>query len=235
MSNDKNMVLTSNDLLMKIAGSVVISSTPGLILKSWRERLKIKQVILANHMNVSSSVLSDYENGRRISPGIGFIKRYLESLLDIDKNQGNFIEKQVEALDTSAIMAIGEFKNPVSAKTIVESLESTILCGANLQHQNIFGYTVLDSIKTLYSLSGSGFYNIFGSTSERVIVFTKVGLGRSPIVAIRVSQLKPRMVVLHGPKVVDPLAIDLAKKENIILSLSSMASEHDFAPKLQQF
>jgi putative transcriptional regulator len=89
----------------------------------------------------------------------------------------------------------------------------------------LYGYTVVDSIKTIYALSGYDFYRIFGATTERALVFTKVGMGRSPLVAIRVSQLKPRMVVIHGPKELDPLALELAKREGIVLALSGCDSE----------
>tara|TARA_B100001245_G_scaffold89730_1_gene64796 strand:- start:1042 stop:1296 length:255 start_codon:yes stop_codon:yes gene_type:complete len=69
-------------------------------------------------------------------------------------------------------------------------------------------------------LSGIDFYKIFGATTERVLIFTRVGIGRSPLVAIRVSQLKPRMVILHGPDEIDKLAVDLADKDKIILGLT---------------
>jgi len=89
----------------------------------------------------------------------------------------------------------------------------------------LYGYTVVDSIKTIYALSGYDFYRIFGATTERALVFTKVGMGRSPLVAIRVSQLKPRVVVIHGPREVDPLAVDLARREGLVLALSSAPTE----------
>ncbi|MGI0086151.1 MAG: transcriptional regulator, partial [Nitrososphaerales archaeon] len=91
----------------------------------------------------------------------------------------------------------------------------------------IYGYTVLDSIKTIYALSGFDFYKIYGATTERVLIFTKVGLGRSPMVAIRVVHLKPRMVILHGPKEIDQVGMALAQKERIILSLVGSRSEED--------
>ena len=56
-------------------------------------------------------------------------------------------------------------------------------------------------------------------------MFTKVGMGRSPLVAIRVSQLKPRVVVIHGPREVDPLAVDLARREGLVLALSGAPTE----------
>ena len=59
-----------------------------------------------------------------------------------------------------------------------------------------------------------------------------MGQGRSPLVAIRVSQFKPRMVVLHGPSGVDKLAMDLAQREKIILVLSKLESEVEIAEVL---
>ena len=64
------------EIVAKIAGNVVISNNPGEMLKIWRKRLKIKQIVLARKMKISPSVLSDYESGRRVSPGAGFIKKY---------------------------------------------------------------------------------------------------------------------------------------------------------------
>ncbi|MGC9010362.1 MAG: transcriptional regulator, partial [Sulfolobales archaeon] len=66
-----------------------------------------------------------------------------------------------------------------------------------------------------------------GATSERVLVFTKVSTGRSPMIAIRVAPIKPAAVVFHGGRRIDPLAITLADKESIplILSLSGNIEE----------
>ena len=91
---------------------------------------------------------------------------------------------------------------------------------------------MVDSIKTIYALSGYDFYRIFGATTERALIFTKVGMGRSPLVAIRVSQLKPRVVVVHGPEHLDPLAVDLAKREGLVLALSHCADEAEIISSL---
>ena len=64
-------------------------------------------------------------------------------------------------------------------------------------------------------------------------VITKVGAGRSPLVAVRVSQLKPRMVIIHGPTQTDPLAIELAKKEGLIFALSNAANEDEIITSLR--
>ncbi|HXQ92823.1 MAG TPA: helix-turn-helix domain-containing protein, partial [Nitrososphaerales archaeon] len=190
-----------------------------------RERIAVKQAILAREMGLSPSVLSDYESGRRASPGVGFIKRYVNALVKLDQTHHKLLVKEVEPKDRSAILSIGEFSEPVKAGRLVELLSGMVVTGAEKLDTEIYGYTVLDSIKTIYALSGFDFYKIYGATTERLLVFTKVGLGRSPMVAIRVVHLKPRMVVLHGPKEIDQVGKALAEKERIILSLSGMKEE----------
>ncbi|OYT57386.1 MAG: transcriptional regulator, partial [Desulfurococcales archaeon ex4484_217_2] len=98
----------------------------------------------------------------------------------------------------------------------------------------IYGYTVLDSIKTILSLTGTEFYQLMGMTSERALVFTKVTAGRSPMVAVRTSPIKPAAVVLHGPRKVDELAIRLADIEKIPLILSLHKSVKDIIYSLRR-
>ncbi len=212
------------DALAKISGSVVASADPGRALKGWREKLGIKQVMLARAMKMSPSVLSDYEGGRRPSPGVQFVRKYVEALVNLDEAKGRVISKLVSYDREAAILAIGEFQAPINASEIIKAVNGRVLVG-EAASVKLYGYTVVDSIKTIYALSGYDFYRIFGATTERAIVFTKVGMGRSPLVAIRVSQLKPRMVVIHGPRELDPLAVDLARKEGILLALSGALNE----------
>lgn len=225
---------SANEIVAKIGGNVLLSVNAGLMLRSWRERLGIKQSSLAKNMEVSPSVLSDYESGRRASPGVVFVRRYIETLVRLDQEKNRLLEKLVYIADRKEILAMGEFKRPVKASTVMDALSGTILAGSDSMDASLYGYTLLDSINTIYTLSGLDFYRIFGATTERVLIFTRVGMGRSPLVAIRVSQLKPRMVVLHGPKVVDPLAIELAQKDKIILGLSHLQDEKQFVEVLEE-
>lgn len=214
------MSLDHEEFAAHIAGDVVISENPGDTMRKWRERIAVKQAVLAKEMGLSPSVLSDYESGRRASPGVGFIRRYVEALVKLDNNHYKLLSREVEPKDRSAILSIGEFKEPIKAGKLAELVEGLVVTGSDRLDTEIYGYTVLDSIKTIYALSGYDFYKIYGATTERVIVFTKVGLGRSPMVAIRVVHLKPRMVVLHGPRSIDQVGKELAEKERIILALS---------------
>ncbi len=228
------MSVDNLEFASRIAGDVVVSENPGNAMRKWRERIAVKQATLAREMGLSPSVLSDYESGRRASPGVGFIKKYVSALVKLDQNHHKLLPRDITAKDRSAILAIGEFDEPVKAREIVELVDGTVITGAEKLSTNIYGYTVVDSIKTIYALSGFDFYKIYGATTERVLVFTKVGLGRSPMVAVRVGHLKPRMVVIHGPKTVDEIAKALAEKEKIILSLAGNKSEQEIVRALNE-
>lgn len=226
------MERVAGDALAKIAGDVVASPDAGRAMRAWREKLAIKQVTLAKALGISASVLSDYESGRRPSPGVQFVKKYVEALVRLDEGKGRVVSQLVASGRDEAILSIGEFHIPVEAPKILKALDAQVLAG-DPQSVRLYGYTVVDSIKTIYALSGYDFYRIFGATTERALVFTKVGMGRSPLVAIRVSQLKPRVVVIHGPKEVDPLAVDLARREGLVLALSSSSTEEDLIASLR--
>ncbi|MDH2902086.1 MAG: helix-turn-helix domain-containing protein [archaeon] len=226
------MSVDNAEFASRIAGDVVVSENPGDAMRKWRERIAVKQAILAREMGLSPSVLSDYESGRRASPGVGFIKKYVSALVKLDHNHHKLLPREIAPKDKSAILAIGEFNEPVKAREILEAVDGTVITGGDKLGTNIYGYTVVDSIKTIYALSGFDFYKIYGATTERVLIFTKVGLGRSPMVAIRVVHLKPRMVVIHGPKTIDEIAKALAEKEKIILSLAGNKTEEQISSAL---
>ncbi len=83
---------------------------------------------------------------------------------------------------------------------------------------------MIDSIKAILSLNPFDFSRLYGLTSERALIFTKVSTGRSPMVAVRVSNLKPSAVVLHGLRAndVDEMAVKIAEIERISLIVTRM-------------
>ncbi|MCZ6725664.1 MAG: helix-turn-helix domain-containing protein [Thaumarchaeota archaeon] len=224
----------SGDPVITLCGLIVTSGEPGGVMKFWRRQMNLKQTLLAKEMGITASVLSDYESGRRSSPGIKFVRKYVEGLVKLDEEHNKLLGRGNEMSNRSAFIGMGEFGSPVPAKKIVEMVSGKVLTGKSLLGSSIHGYTILDSIKAIYTLSGSDFYSVFGQTSERVLIFTKVGLGRSPLIAIRVSQLKPRMVILHGPSTVDQLALDLASREKMVLVLSEHTPEHELLEIFQK-
>lgn len=229
---------TIDIITRRIAGDIILSSEPSKTLKKWREIFNITQTRLAEALEVSPSVISDYEGGRRRSPGTTFVRRFVKSLITIDKEEGSKIIRELSRLVVStadAIVDFVEFPVPIKGRMICTIVRGLPLACEELLEREVYGYTIVDSIRAIRTLSGSDFFQIFGSTTERALIFTKVSLGRSPMVAIRVQTMKPRMVILHGPKEVDTLAIDLAKSEQIPLILSKMSSEEELIISLKKF
>ncbi|MCW3978822.1 MAG: helix-turn-helix domain-containing protein [Candidatus Bathyarchaeota archaeon] len=223
-------------LARRIAGEIVLSPSPGATMKKWRTLLQVSQVEAAQEMNLSPSVVSDYETGRRRSPGSAFVKRFVGSLLDVDKRRGGpYLQEMTRiTLDPwDVFLDIREFSTPATIGEICDALKCEILVGEDAYEQNVFGYTVIDSVKAIQMLSGLEFYRIFGATSERALVFVSVSRGRSPMIAVKISPFRPRIVVLHGIKgQVDPLAVSLARHEGIPLAVSKLGTQDEVVDSL---
>jgi putative transcriptional regulator len=218
-------ISAKDGILRRIAGDIIFSNEPGTTMRKWREMFGISQTQIAEKLRVSPSVISDYEGGRRRSPGTQFIRKFVNTIVTIDEEEGGILLRQLLNLSTTisnAIIDLREFPIPVSAEKICQVLKGVPLACEKLLDRYVYGYTIVDSVKAILSLSGTDFLQLFGSTTERVAIFTKVNYGRSPMVAVRVNPLKPRVVVIHGPKSVDSLAIKLAELEQIPLVLSKI-------------
>lgn len=227
---------TRDTLAKRIAGEIVLSVIPGQTMRKWRRLLSVSQIEVADSLELSPSVISDYETGRRKSPGAGFIKRYVEALLDIDENRDGHYIRQLSriTLDPSDVFIdIREFMAPVTVQEVVDAVAGEIFTGHDQLENDVFGYTMVDSIKAIMILSGLDFYRIFGTTSERALIFSRVSRGRSPMIAVKISPFKPRVVVLHGlAGKLDPLAIRLAEHEGVPLVVSTIDSQDQLVESL---
>jgi putative transcriptional regulator len=223
-------------LAKRIAGEIVLSPNPGVTMRKWRSLLQVNQVEVAHELELSPSVVSDYETGRRRSPGSAFIKRFVGALLDIDERRGGRYVQQMARIALTpgdVFLDIREFITPVNVGEICTALKCDVLVGSESLDQEVFGYTVIDSIKAIQTLSGLDFYRIFGTTSERALIFVGVSRGRSPMIAVKISPFKPRVIVLHGAKGdIDPLAIALAQNEGIPLAVSRLDSQDELVQAL---
>jgi putative transcriptional regulator len=202
----------------KVAGEICLSEEPGKTIRKWREQFHISQQELSKHLGVSPSVISDYEAGRRKSPGIVTVRKIVDAFLDIDEKTGGQVLKQYSlAAKTDSIISIKEFAKEVLATELVDKIDGDNLTPAIALDKHIHGYTVIDSIRAITSLSSFDYLKIYGWSSQRALVFTGVKFGRSPMIAIRAHPLKPAMVVYQKPEQVDELAIRLAELEGIPL------------------
>jgi putative transcriptional regulator len=202
----------------KMAGEIALSEEPGKTIRKWREQFRVSQQDLARHLDVSPSVISDYEAGRRKSPGIVTVRKIVDALIGIDEITGGTIMKQYSLANASeCVMAIREFPEDILESKFIMAIEGENLTPQVMTDRHLHGYTVIDSIKAITSLDSYDYLKIYGWSSQRALIFTGVKFGRSPMIAIRAHPLKPAMVVYHRPEKVDELAVKLAEIENIPL------------------
>lgn len=213
-----------------IAGDITLSDDPGAALKRWRERFGMNQTTLAKVMRVSPSVISDYEAGRRKSPGATTIKRIVEAFLKVDEEQGGEVIRTFSQvfgtqLPPDAVLEIREYSEPVDGKTLCKAINGVVAANKGMLDRKLFGYTVIDSYKAVLGLSSDEFRRLYGLTTERALVFTGVTTGRSPMVAVKVIGITPGMVVLHGGlKAADALGIKIAELLKVPLVVSRLPS-----------
>jgi putative transcriptional regulator len=209
-------------LAEKIAGEITLSQNPGETLRKWRRNFGITQTDLSNHLGISPSVISDYESGRRRSPGIMIVSKIIDALLKIDELRGCNILRAYESifgdmLGMDSICSICDYQEPIQLAEMAMKLNAMVIFG-NI-NISIWGYTIIDSAKAIVELLPDQFQKIYGRSTARALIFTGVTSGKSPMVAVRVSNLKPGAVVLQGlePSEVDAMAIRIAEVENIPL------------------
>jgi len=243
MSNSSSLIISAplsssfgmksdlrHQLAEKMAGEITLSDSPGKALKKWRMSFNIPQGVLSEHLDVSPSVISDYESGRRKSPGTAVVGKMVDTILAIDEaNGGKYIRKFGKILyadiDDNVIYDMHDYAQPVPLSTFSELIGCRTVCGS--LSQSIFGYTVINSINAITQLTSNEFNRIYGWSTERALIFTDVTSGKSPMVAIRVTPFKPRCVVLQGiePELVHPLVPKMAERDHITVLSTMMGFE----------
>jgi putative transcriptional regulator len=208
-------------LAEKIAGEITLSPRPGKTIRKWRTAFEISQTVLANFLGLSPSVISDYESGRRKSPGISTIKKIIEALLEIDEtiNNGRVLRKyQFITRSQEGILDIMEYPISLPLQQFVQEIQGKVLTKKNIGlKKSIKGFTLIDGIETIKTINSTSYSNLYGWSTERALIFTSIHYGRSPMIAIRIHPVKPSCVVYHRPGAVDPLAIHLAERERMPL------------------
>ncbi len=222
-----------DEFKQKIAGEIALSPDPGKTIRKWREEFGLSQHQLAEAMGVSHSVVSDYESGRRKSPGVNVVRKMIDAFIELDIQNGSpVISRYNPEYKLDCIIAMEEFPGGVPVDRFIESFGGKNLNPDRVLAKSIFGYTVVDSIKAILSLGSEDYLKIYGSNTERALVFTNVHFGRSPMIAVRAHPLTPAMVVYIQPEKTDPLAVKLARLEGIPLVTTDLSVE-EFVKRME--
>ena len=230
------LVVGMEKLNVKIAGEIALSETAGGTMKKWREIFGVTQAELGGYVKISTSTISDYESNRRKSPGIGVVRRFVDALIELDSRKGGLVcQKLREGETTEKYFEVHEFAQSMGAPEFAKLIDAKVVVNEDvLPEKKIYGFTLIDSIKVILELPYADFPKLYGSMSERAFIFTEVSTGRSPLVVIRVTPMKPSIVVLHGIDHVDKLAIKIAQKERIpvLVTKISIQSMLDMLKKM---
>jgi putative transcriptional regulator len=189
------------ELAERIAGEVTLSEDPGATIRKWREEFDVAQTTLADELDVSASVVSDYESGRRENPGIGVVRRVVEGLLAVDERRGGDRVRQharviSAGFDSDVVYDLREYSVTVSTDRLYRAIDAEEVVAGRAD--TVAGHTVINSVEAIKRLSSEEFYRLYGQSTNRALVFTNVTRGESPLVALRVVTPTPSAVVLHG-------------------------------------
>lgn len=217
-------------LARRIAGEIALSDQPGQIMRVWRERFRLPQIVLADYLGISPSVISDYESGRRKSPGTSTIRRFVMALLTLDERNGGQVVSafvrlmDVSLVDLNIVLAMSDFTTSMTSRKFCDILKCSVKSGEEYLDKEIYGYTLVDVERAVRELDSEAFLKLFGATTERCLIFTNVNTGRAPMIAIKSQEFKPTLVILHGVGKIDRLALELSEQMRIPLAVSKVAS-----------
>ncbi len=224
-------------LARRIAGEIILSNSPGVTMKRWRQLFGISQTSLSDEMLLSSStVISDYESGRRKSPGTRFVRRFVKALLTIDQERGGLFTKQFASLTrlpSAAVLDVREFPLPVSLERFCRVIKARVIACPEEADLKILGYTIIDTQKAMETLSGLEFFQIFGAAAEKALVFTNIEHPLFPALALRFSPLKPLITVFHGTPP-NELAVKLAEYDRTPVLYSEMPDTANLVKSLRR-
>jgi putative transcriptional regulator len=228
-------------LAKEIIGEIAMAPDPPKTIRKWRALFRVSQKSLAQELGVTSSVISDYESGRRKSPGILFLRRYVEALINIDYSKGGemlrgFLLAHDNKSASSAIADIREFNSGLEAERFCAEMGAKIIGGPRQKNGKIYGYTIIDSVKAITELSFTELVKLYGVTTQRALIFTNITTGKGPMIALKVANLRPALVVLHNiPETeVSDVAKNLAVVEGIPLAVCERISLNDLIEKLKK-
>lgn len=238
MSGALKEEFSADSLARKIAGEIVLSDNPGNAIQKWRNIFKIPQRQLADKMGVMPSVISDYESGRRKSPGVKLIQRTVTALLDLDKAQGSPVTKEFNSISpkevlSDAVLDVRECTAPITLCDLANYVKGDIVVGESEHERKIRGYAIIDSLKAILELSPDEVARLCGMAAEKALVFTNATSGKTHLIAVKATNLRPCAVVFHAIGELDPLAKRIAEAEKIPVVISKIKTIDELMASLR--
>jgi len=137
---------------------------------------------------------------------------------------------------SSAIADIREFESGVEVERFCSAMGARILPGAVKSKEKIYGYTIIDSVKAITELSFAELVKLYGVTTQRALIFTNITTGKGPMIAIKVTNLRPALMVLHNipESEVSEVAKNIASLSGIPLAVCNDVSIDGLVDRLKR-
>ncbi len=181
------MADSMGDYFRKImAADIVLSDDTGNCLRKWLNLLNITQTEISEHLSISSSVISDYLGNRRKSPGILWIRNYINALIELEEASGlstlAVLAPLIERIGTiDPIITAMQFSAPISLISFSKALEATIVFPTKEEYDletYILGVLGVNARKILEIRSSDLKGNLLETTSKTAIIFANTQTGR---------------------------------------------------------
>jgi putative transcriptional regulator len=156
----------------------------------------------------------------------------------LDEKMGGKVTKEFSNFPSKmalseAILDLKEFRMPVPIKEFCKGIGAVVMNGSD-EDGHVYGYTVVDTHKAILELPPMDMVKLYGLTTERALVFTGAHRGRSSMVALKVTNLRPALVILHGAGDVDELALRIANSESIPLATIKTGTVESLVDQLKK-
>jgi putative transcriptional regulator len=158
----------------------------------------------------------------------------------VDEEKGGevlreFLEAGEERPLSAAILDIMEFDEGIDLAVFCRRIGAKILTSGGKAGDKIYGYTLIDSVRAITELSFTDLKKLYGVTTQRALVFTNITSGKGPMIAIKVANLKPALIVLHNlpESEVSGVARNIAAVEGIPLCVCENVELNTFMERVR--
>jgi putative transcriptional regulator len=178
-------------LLQVIMGDITVNENYGLVMKKWRDLFNITQSKIAKKLDIKQSVISDYENNRRKSPGIEFIRKYTIALLNIARQESrkeyDNVKKELIGNINEDSLFRGEFSKGLKNKDVLKLLNATQIIAP--EEQSVFGNYLFFSDNISGLITKKPTYELLKELKNKentVFIFSNVKTGKLPLITLKI-------------------------------------------------
>ncbi len=168
------------ELFHLIVGDIVSSQVPWVEMKKWRKAFNVKGKDVAKSINVSPSVISDYESGRRKSPGLEMIKKIVRAMIDLTSVKDSY-DKEVVQRDLDFESLARDVDGAIVVHPIEKHANGVVFAdGASIG--NCFGLCIISDMENavlIFSMLSSipNFFIVSSVSDVEKAIARKFGFG----------------------------------------------------------